>query len=287
MILTNSRGLAAEFSSVGACLKKLTYKGLEIAKDGVVVGRYANRIAGGRFSIGGTEYRLVQNEGENTNHGGPDNFTVREWKEEMLDFYEQPVKNPAECVSLRYSLVSPDGDQGFPGTLKLSVRYTLTGDNELIIKFEAVSDKDTVVNLTNHAYFNLNGGGPIKNHLIWVDTNAYTETDEAKIPTGRILPTEGTDFDLIQGPQYLVDLDRNFVLNGSGLRRVAQLKGLESGLTLSCFTDQPGMQIYNTPDRICLETQHFPDSPHHPEFPETLLRVGEKFRSTTIFKISL
>ncbi len=285
MKLSNKRGLEAEFSPMGACLKKLSYNGLEIAKDGIIVGRYANRIAGGSFEIGGTRYQLVRNEGENTNHGGPDNFAAREWTEEMLDFYDQPTRNAAECVSLRYTLVSPDGDQGFPGRLKLTVRYTVTGDNELVIKYEAVSDKDTVINVTNHAYFNMNGGGPAVNHLIWVDTNARTETDEQLIPTGRILPTEGTKFDLITGPQYPGDLDNNFVLNGSGLRRVAQLKGLESGLTLSCFTDQPGMQIYNTEDRICLETQHFPDSPNHPEFPSTLLRAGEKFRSTTIFKI--
>ena len=284
--LKNNNGIKLILSKKGAAVHELWYGKDLIATKGVTVGRYANRIAKGRFSIGDTMYQLVVNENGNTLHGGKDRLQTREWRAEMYDFYGIVTNDESDACSVEFSIVSVDGDQGFPGNLSIRVSYELTDSNELVIKYEAKSDKDTVVNFTNHSYFNLNGGGVVKDHTLWVDTNYYTEVDDELIPTGRILPTEGTDFDLIQGGQYLTDLDTNFVLNGSGLRRVAVLKGLKTGRTLTCFTDQPGIQVYNTPSEICLETQHFPDSPNHENFPSTLLKAGDMFKSTTIYKFS-
>ena len=284
--LKNSNGMKLVLTKKGAAIEELWYGKKIIATKGVTVGRYANRIAGGRFCIGDNMYQLTVNENGNTLHGGKDRFQTREWRAEMYDKWGIVTNDESDAYTVTFALRSVDGDQGFPGNLELRVSYELTDSNEVVIRYEAKSDRDTVVNFTNHSYFNLNGGGVVKDHTLWVDTNAYTEVDDKLIPTGRILPTEGTDFDLIQGGQYLTDLDTNFVLNGSGFRRVAVLKGLKTGLTLACFTDQPGLQVFNTPSEICLETQHFPDSPNHDNFPSTLLKAGDTFKSTTIFKLS-
>ena len=284
--LKNSNGMKLVLTKKGAAIEELWYGKKIIATKGVTVGRYVNRIAGGRFCIGDNMYQLTVNENGNTLHGGKDRFQTREWRAEMYDKWGIVTNDESDAYTVTFALRSVDGDQGFPGNLELRVSYELTDSNEVVIRYEAKSDKDTVVNFTNHSYFNLNGGGVVKDHTLWVDTNAYTEVDDKLIPTGRLLPTEGTDFDLIQGGQYLTDLDTNFVLNGSGLRRVAVLKGLKTGLSLTCFTDQPGLQVFNTPSEICLETQHFPDSPNHDNFPSTLLKAGDTFKSTTIFKLS-
>ncbi len=284
--LKNNNGMKLVLTKKGAAIEELWYGKKIIATKGVTVGRYANRIAGGRFCIGDNMYQLTVNENGNTLHGGKDRFQTREWRAEMYDRWGIVTNDESDAYTVTFALRSVDGDQGFPGNLELRVSYELTDSDEVVIRYEAKSDKDTVVNFTNHSYFNMNGGGVVKDHTLWVDTNAYTEVDDKLIPTGRILPTEGTDFDLIQGGQYLTDLDTNFVLNGSGFRRVAILKGLKSGLTLTCFTDQPGLQVFNTPLEICLETQHFPDSPNHDNFPSTLLKAGDTFKSTTIYKIS-
>ena len=284
--LKNSKGMVLHLNKKGAAVEELWMGKTRLATKGVTVGRYANRIAHGRFTIGDTMYQLTTNENGNTLHGGKDRFQTRDFRAEMYDMWDIVTNDESDAASVVFSLTSVDGDQGFPGKLNLRVRYELTDNNELVIKYEAKSDKDTVVNFTNHSYFNLNGGGVVKDHILWVDTNAYTEVGADLIPTGRILPTEGTSFDLIQGGQYLTDLDTNFVLNGTGLRRVAELKGLKSGITMECFTDQPGLQVYNTAGEICLETQHFPDSPNHDNFPSTLLKAGEVFKSTTIYKFT-
>ncbi len=284
--LKNSNGMKMMLNKKGAAIDELWFGKNLIATKGVTVGRYANRIAKGRFSIGDKMYQITVNENGNALHGGKDRFQYRDWRVEMYDKWGMITNDESDAYTVTFVLHSVDGDQGFPGNLDLRVSYELTDSNELVIKYEAKSDKDTVVNFTNHSYFNLNGGGVVKDHTLWVDTNAYTEVDDELIPTGRILPTEGTDFDLINGGQYLTALDTNFVLNGSGLRRVAELKGLKTGIRMSCFTDQPGLQVYNTASEICLETQHFPDSPNHEDFPSTLLKAGEVFKSTTIYKFS-
>ena len=284
--LKNKNGMKLVLNKKGAAVNELWYGKTLLAKKGVTVGRYANRISKGRLCIDDSLYQLSVNENGNTLHGGKDRFQMREWRAEMYDAFGIVTNDESDAESVVFSLVSVDGDQGFPGTLHIRVSYELTDGNELVIKYEASSDKDTVVNFTNHSYFNLNGGGVVRDHTLWVDADSYTEVDSELIPTGRILPLKGTDFDLKQGGQYLKNLDLNFVLNGNGLRKVAVLKGLKTGITMTCMTDQPGMQVFNTPSEICLETQHFPDSPNHEEFPSTLLKAGEVFRSTTIYKFN-
>ena len=286
MITIKNNTITCTFNKKGAALEELKFGKRVVATKGVIVGRYANRIAKGRFSIGDTMYQLSVNENGNTLHGGANGLQHREWKAELLDDWGIITNDESDAAAVRFTISSVDGDQGFPGNLKISVTYELTQSNELVIKYEAKSDKDTYINLTNHSYFNMNGEGSVHDQALWVDTNGYTEVGEDLIPTGRILSTEGTDFDLINGGRYKADLDYNFVLNGSGLRLAAILTGPKSNLKLSCFTDQPGVQIYNTDTQVCLETQHYPDSPNHPEWPSTLLKAGETFKSTTIFKFS-
>ena len=282
--LKNNNGLMLKLNKKGAAIDELWLGKKLLATKGVTVGRYANRIAKGRFAIGDNMYQTSINENGNTLHGGKDRFQNRDFRTEMYDRYGIVTNDESDAYTVVFSLRSVDGDQGFPGTLDLSVSYELSNSNELIIKYEATSSKDTVVNFTNHSYFNLNGGGSVWDHDLWVDTDSYTEVDDALIPTGRILPTKGTPFDLSKGGKYSTNLDTNFVLRGEGFRKAAELKGLISGITMTCFTDQPGIQIYNTENEICLETQHFPDSPNHENFPSTLLRAGEVFKSETVYK---
>lgn len=286
MITIKKGAITAKFNKKGACLAEMYYGNRLVLKDGVSVGRYANRIAKGRFTLGDTMYQLSVNENGNTLHGGKDRLQGREWKAEMLDDFGGITNDQSDASAVRFTIVSVDGDQGFPGKMTVQVLYEITSGGELVIKYEAKSDKDTIVNLTNHAYFNLNGEGDVHEHELWVDTNAYTEVDAQLIPTGRILPTEGTDFDLIKGGKYKADLDTNFVLNGEGFRLVAKLRGLKSRLNMLVYTDQPGLQVYNKPEAICLETQHFPDSPNHENFPSTFLAAGEVFQTATIYKFT-
>jgi len=286
MITLKQGAITAEFNKKGAAIDKLYYGKRLVATKGVTVGRYANRIAKGRFVLDGNMYQLSQNEGINTLHGGKDRFQDRTWKAELLDDFGMITNDESDASAVKFSLLSPDGDQGFPGNLSINVTYTIADGNKIVIEYEARCDKDCFVNFTNHAYFNLNGGGSIREHDLWVDTYGFTEVDDELIPSGKIVPTEGTKYDLIQGGRYKNDLDYNFILNGDGFRRVAVLKGLESRLNMSCFTDQPGLQIYNTETEVCLETQHYPDSPNHPEFPSTLLKKGEVFKSRTIYEFS-
>ena len=267
--------LRAVLTPFGAQMTELWYKDLLIGTDGFVAGRYANRIRGGKLRIGGKVYDLDINDKGNTLHGGAKGFKILEW--EVLE---------QSGSSIRFRIYSPDGDQGFPGGILVSVRYELTEDDRLKIDYEALAYADTVVNLTNHMYFNLNGGGPVSEHSLRIDADSITETDGLLIPTGRFLPVEGTRFDFRKMTTFVPGYDDNFVLNGSGMHTAAWLKGLRSGLSMDVATDQPGMQLYNTDTRICLETQHFADSQNHPEFPSTLLRAGETFRSETVYSFT-
>ncbi len=277
---------------------------------GATVGRYANRIAGGRFSLDGRQYQIPPNEGENALHGGPDGFDRRDW---------QVVE--ADSTAARFALVSPDGDQGFPGRLEAEVAYRLTSEadvSELRIDYLAASDAPTVVNLTNHSYWNLDGeqAGSIDGHQLQVLASGYLPVDEGSIPLGPVEPVDGTPFDWRQGqpigpriraghPQLLITkgLDHNLVLDGEGLRTAARLSSTVSGLALQVLTDQPGLQVYtgNLLDGtafgtsgavyrqgagIAMETQAFPDSPNHPYYPSTVLRPGEQYRTTTIWRLS-
>jgi aldose 1-epimerase len=266
---------------------------------GALIGRLANRVTGGTFTLDGTRYRLDPNEGDSTLHGGPDGFHRRIWS---IEPYAGPVG-----AGLRLRLVSPDGDQGFPGRLEVTVDYLLVpGRRRLKIHYGARTDRVTVLNLTQHAYFNLSGA-PAKGldgHLLQVCADHYTPVDGRGLPSGEIAHVIGTSFDLNQ-PQSLdfLNLDHNLVLGdpvpaGAPLRWAAALEHPASGRRLEVLSSEPGIQIYTGGGLdgtelgkgdvryqrgagVCLETQHFPDSPNHPRFPSTTLRPGEEFSSRT------
>lgn len=251
---------------------------------GAVVGRYANRIAGASFALNGQTYQGTPNEGRNLLHGGQ-GVHHKLWTAE-------PAGN-----GVTFSLLSPDGEDGFPGALTMRVAITVENDDTVCLRYSARSDKDTVLNLTNHSYFNLNGQGAIDGHQLFIAASAYTPVNDENIPTGEIVPVQDTPFDFtalrpIGGSAY----DHNFVLQpGGGVK--ACLYAPQSGRRMQLFTDQPGVQLYTSgalkPRRgrggaaygpgsaLCLETQHFPNSPNEPSFPSTVLKAGEAFTSTT------
>jgi aldose 1-epimerase len=275
---------------------------------GAIVGRYANRIAKGKFTLDGKKYSLPINNGPNSLHGGKANFSYRVWDGKQID---------DKTVVLE--LFSEHGEEGYPGNLKVKVTYTLTENNEIKIAYEATTDKSTVVNLTNHAYFNLNGegNGDILYHVVQINASHYTPIDSTLIPTGEIAAVKDTPLDFtnperigkrINGdsPQlkFATGYDHNFVLNKHGVHSpVATVTGDVTGIKLEVFTDQPGLQFYtgnftpgtnltrgNVKDTMrtsfALETQHFPDSPNRPNFPSTVLKPGEVYSTQTTYKFS-
>ncbi len=279
---------------------------------GALVGRYANRIAGGQFTLDGAEHRLSVNEAANTLHGGAKGFDKALWNIDAVTGGPDP--------SLSLSHTSPDGDQGFPGRLSVHVRYALLGD-ALQIDYAAAVDRPTVINLTNHAYFNLAGpgGGDILGHELVIHADRFTPVDSGLIPTGELRPVANTPFDFrtatpigarIGASDEQIPIghgyDHNFVLRGvsdDGLVPAARVREPRSGRVMEVWTSEPGLQFYsgnfldgsdmglgNRPYRrhagFCLETQHFPDSPNRPSFPSTVLRPGEMFNSTTLFRFS-
>jgi aldose 1-epimerase len=250
---------------------------------GCLTGRYANRIAKGKFSLNGKDYSLAINNPPNSLHGGKVGFDKHQWK-------RVPTTAPGAVLSLE--MTSPDGDEGFPGALHTVVTYTWTDDNELQIDYTATTDAPTVLNLTNHSYFNLGGAGngTILDHEMMLYCDSFTPTDDTLIPTGKAVP-------MVQGKGY----DHNFIINGSGLRPAALARDPKSGRTVEVLTTEPAVQLYTGnfldgtlhgkggkvyPHRgaFCLETQHYPDSPNHPTFPSTVLRPGETYRQTTIYR---
>ena len=279
---------------------------------GALVGRYANRIANGTFTLDGKTYTLPKNDGPNTLHGG----IKRTFDKVVWD--GEPKKGGKPGVTFTY--LSKDGEEGFPGNVKVKVTYTLNDDNELVIDYEATTDKATPINLSQHSYFNLAGEGTsdILNHEIMINADRFTPVDKNLIPTGELRAVKGTPLDfttstkvgaridddyeqLVLGHGY----DHNFVINrtGDNMALAARVYEPTSGRVLEVSTTQPGVQfytgnfldgtvigkqghVYKRRYGFCLETQHFPDSPNHPEFPSTILKPGETFQSKTIFKFS-
>jgi len=283
------------------------------ASLGALIGRYANRIAHGKFALRGVPYSLPINNGENTLHGGPEGFSKRLWEAKDVSSHGLPA--------LQLTYLSVDGEQGFPGNLAVKVLYSLTDQNELVIQYSATTDKETVINLTNHSYFNLSGqgAGDILGHQLTIHGSRITAVDSSLIPTGELRPVKGTPFDFTQraaiGARINSDdsqlklgkgYDHNWVLDSLANSHpvlAAEAFDPTSGRVLQVLTTEPGIQfytgnfldgtihgkdgkVYNQRYGFCLETQHFPDSPNHPTFPSTVLKPGETFSSTTVFRFS-
>jgi aldose 1-epimerase len=283
------------------------YLGARSSFLGSTVGRYANRIAFGKFSLDGQAYQVPTNLGRHHLHGGYQNFQEKVWDAKQVDE-----------ATIVFSYRSADGEEGYPGNLEVTATYQLTEANELSISYEATTDKSTVVNLTNHAYFNLNGqgSGTVLGHVLEINADAITEADAESIPTGVLMPVAETPFDF-RTPQPIgsgIDADHeqirfgsgydhNFVLNkmeGEGPGFAARATGDETGIVMEVYTTEPGVQLYtanflkgdvqlrsgamdNKNCGFCLETQHFPDSPNQPAFPSTRLDQGEVYRSQTVY----
>jgi aldose 1-epimerase len=330
-ILRNTRGAEAKITNYGAIVTSLKvpdrngkfddvvlgFKDFDsyLKNDpyfGAIVGRYGNRIAKGRFTLNGVEYKLATNNGENHLHGGIKGFDKVVWT-------GREMKSPAgPAVVMTY--LSKDGEEGYPGNLNVRVVYTLTNNNELKIDYTATTDKDTVTNLTHHSYFNLagEGNGDILNHLVTINANRFVPTDAGSIPTGELKSVAGTPFDFLKpmaiGARINQDdeqlkfgngYDHTWVINGRPgvMRLAATAYEATSGRVMQVWTTEPGVQFYtgnfldgsktgksgkNYPRRsgFCFETQHYPDSPNHPSFPTTTLKKGQTFKSTTIYKFS-
>jgi len=279
---------------------------------GALIGRFANRIAQGRFTLNGARYQLAQNNGPNHLHGG-----VRGFHKVVWEATREAVEDQHAVLRLQY--LSKDGDEEYPGNLEANVTYTLSANGELQIDYHAVTDKPTIINLTNHSYFNLAGSGTILNHELHLNADAFTPVGPNLIPTGEIRDVDETPMDFLtpNGIGARIDdaneqlafaggYDHNFVLNDfTGLlRRAAHVYERTSGRTLEILTTQPGIQFYSgnfldgtlkgkygiayeKRSGFCLETQHFPDSPNHPNFPSTVLEPGDEFRQTTVFRFGV
>ncbi len=281
---------------------------------GAVVGRYANRIANGQFTLDGRSYQLARNNGPNHLHGGVRGFDKMYWSG------ERSIRNDDPAVSLRYT--SAEGEEGYPGAVDVTVTYTVTPINTLIVAYRAVTNAPTPINLTQHSYFNLAGSSSthgVLDHMLTLNATAYTPVDAGLIPTGQIEPVEGTPFDfrapMAIGARINADndqlrlgngYDHNFVIDraGAGLVQAAHVSESTTGRTLDVRTTEPGVQLYTANsldgtvigkggrpyrrfDAFCLETQHYPDSPNHPAFPSTILRPGKPYQSRTEFAFGI
>lgn len=319
--LTNSSGACAVILDYGCILQVLTvtnaqgtFTDVVLGYDtmaeyeendgylGAVIGRVANRIGKAEFTLNGKTYKLARNNGENHLHGGIKGFDKYIWAAEV------------NGNSLELSRVSPDGEEGYPGKLSVKVSYLLTEDNEFRISYDAYTDADTILNLTNHSYFNLNGGGTVLNHELQVFAEMFTENDNGCLPTGALLDTKGTPFDFSQPKTIGRDIeadneqlrfghgyDHNFVLSDtSRLKKAAALHSSETGIVMTTLTTLPGIQAYSSNfltqrkgkngseiDRryaLCLETQIFPNAMACPNFPSPILRAGEHFHTETVYR---
>ena len=324
--LTNAKGVEARIIEYGGILASLKvpdrtgalgdvvlghdtladYTGDNKTYFGALIGRYANRIGGATFTLDGTKYMLPANDNGNSLHGGPQGFDKKVWTGRELP----------DGVELTYKSV--DGEAGYPGNLTAVVSYHLTDASGLVINYTATTDKDTVVNLTNHSYWNLKGDGDILGNLLTINADRYTPVDAGLIPTGVLAPVDGTPFDFRKptavgariaqdDPQLKLGhgYDHNWVINrsGPGMTLAARVEESTTGRVMEVYTDQPGIQFYTgnfldgtvkgkggksaqLHSALCLETQHYPDSPNKPDFPTTELKPGEKYDTTTEFRFS-
>jgi aldose 1-epimerase len=329
--LTNANGMVAKVITYGATLTewhapdkngKLAdvvfgfddvagYESSDNQHFGCATGRFANRIAGGQFTLDGKEYQLAKNDGPNHLHGGVERNLGR------IVWQARPFERDAER-GLVFSYTSPDGEEGYPGKLAIQITYTLTDHGEIRIDYEATTDKPTPVNLTNHSYFNLSGAGAktVLDHELMLAADQYTPVDETLIPTGEIASVDGTPLDFRQAHRIgeridqLVDgptegYDHNLILRDPAgeLRLAARLRDPASGRVMTVYTTEPGVQFYsgnflhgqkgkggkpyNLRSGMCLETQHYPDSVNHPTFPSVILRPGETFQQTTVYSMGV
>lgn len=327
--LTNANGLQAAITTYGGAVVSLLIPdrdgklddvvlGFETLDEyvkkspffGCITGRYANRIAKGKFTLNGVAYALAQNQAGNHLHGGVKGFDKVVWAAEE--------KSGEAGVGLILTYLSKDGEEGYPGNLSVEVTYTLTNDDELRIDYAATTDKDTIINLTNHSYFNLadGGAGDILGHEIMIDADRFTPVDSTQIPTGELRSVASTPMDFLQMTaigarvdqddeqlHFGLGYDHNWVLNNSDgtLALAAKVQEPTTGRVMEVYTTEPGIQfysgnflvgpiagkggkVYHKRHGLCLETQHFPDSPNHPDFPSTVLKPGETYQTTTVYK---
>lgn len=323
--LTNSSGLKVSLINLGGCLTQVmvpdrngALANVNLVRDGVagyeanesffggLVGRYANRIANAKFSLDGVEYELLANNGKHHLHGGKNSYIRQVWD-------SKPVET-ADAVGVQLSLVSPDGQDGYPGALSMTVTYTLNEASELAITYSATTDKTTLCNLTNHAYWNLAGAesGSVHGQVLTLSCDEVLEVDDDLIPSGKRLPVAGAGLDFTQPKPIGQDIagmlngdgyDHCFVVRGIAgeLRPAAKVVDPKSGRTMEVLTTEPGIQLYTAnhfkggPDSagaekhgaFCLETQHFPDSPNKPDFPSTVLKPGQSYSSKTVHRFSV
>jgi aldose 1-epimerase len=330
-IIKNQNGLSAAITNYGAKVVGLLvpdkngkpgdvilgfasldkYEKADCKFHGGIIGRYGNRIAKGKFTLEGKEYTLAKNNFPNHLHGGPGGFFAKVWDAKLIG-----------DSSITFSYTSKDGEEGYPGNLAVDVTYTLTADNSLKIEYNASTDKTTVVNLTNHSFFNLaaDSMGLINDHILTINANEFTPVDSTLIPDGKLAKVEGTPFDFRAGKAIGADItkddvqlkygsgfDHNFVLaldSTKAINFAAKVVDPKSGRVMEVYTTEPGIQFYggnfmngkdidkngkphNYREALCLETQHFPDSPNQPAFPTTTLKAGEKYHTLTLYKFSV
>ena len=298
--LDNGKGLRLTVLTLGGAMQRIEAFGVDVTLGyatleeyaansgyfGALVGRVANRIAGAEMTVDGVSYPLTKNRGEHMIHGGTLGFDKRIWA--------ASVEGEALVLRLR----SEDGEEGFPGAVEVTVTYSLDEDNGLHIDYKAVPDRKTAINMTNHAYFNLNGGGSVLGHTAWVDADRYTASDAQGIPTGELPSVAGTFLDFRQEKPLVNGIDHNYCLNGSGLRKVARVQGEK--LVMEVETTTPGMQLYCAELKVpragkggaqyigncffCMECQGYPDAVHHENFPSILVDAGEEYRQTTVYR---
>ena len=265
--ISNNAGLTVCFSNYGARITLVKYKGKEVARNGYISGRCANRIAGGSFVLNGQTYQLDQNEGENHLHGGSEGFSKKFWK--VKDYNDN---------SISFFLHSPDGDMGYPGNLDITVTYSVFSDGKLVIEYHAISDKDTLLNPVNHLFLKLSA-----DNKLWINANSYTEKNNQNLPTGHISPLSNTiyDFSKPKNPQKEMAYDINYVLNIDGFNKAATLKTTDT--CIDVYTDRPGLQLYKSKKYLCLEAQVFPDAIHFDNFPSPILKKDAAFYSKTAY----